>query len=142
MEFVENIEEEGINSICSLLQALSFIELLKCLMVEGIIKRLIFGRLEFYSTRLLLVKLHSNLNITVKLSVTFKIQKYHFHLFLKIILLSWKYWFRSYWAKIHLKDQQHYNAFEIAGFQTIPLRVDFIKNRLILKKIKKAWWVQ
>lgn len=88
MEFVENIEEEGINSICSLLQALSFIELLKCLMVEGIIKRLIFGRLEFYSTRLLLVKLHSNLNITVKLSVTFKIQKYHFHLFLKIILLS------------------------------------------------------
>ena len=67
MVFVESIVVEVISSICLLLLALSFIGPLKCLMVEGIMKKLIFGQLEFYSTRLLLVKLHFNLNITVKL---------------------------------------------------------------------------
>lgn len=137
MVFVGSIEGEVISLICLLLLALSFIELLKCLMVAGIIKKLIFGQLEYYFIRLSLVKLHFNLNITVRLLVTFKIRKYLFHLFLKIIRPSWKLLFKSSLTKIHRKDLQLCNAFEIAGFPTIISRVDFIKNRLILKKMRK-----
>ena len=138
MVSVGSIEGEVISLTCLLLQVLSFIELPKCLMVAGIIKKLIFGQLEYYFIRWLLVKLHFNLNITVRLSVTFKIHKYLFHLFLKIIRLSWKLLFKSSLTKTHLKDQQLYNAFEIAGYPIIISRVDIIKNRLILKKMRKV----